>query len=282
MSGKGKVMFALGLGAIALMLGIADLWGRSVLHKIYHIDVPELPRGDASRGSGLARHVLACTECHGSDFGGKVVVEGAFIGRISAANLTPLSTEVSEYSDADWDRAIRHGVDRHGQALVLMPSESYALLTDQDTADVIAYLRSLSGVPRKVARTNLGLAGRQLAVWGALPLAATAIDHARVDDSGAGSPSRGEYLAQISGCSGCHGTKFEGRTMGPGTPNASPLNPQALATWTLDEFALAVRGGIGKDGRKLAPIMPYRSMAGMSDDDVASIFAFLKQGVTDN
>ena len=38
----------------------------------------------------------------------------------------------ADFTLADWDRALRHGVRPDGSGLVLMPSEDYAALTDHD------------------------------------------------------------------------------------------------------------------------------------------------------
>ena len=41
-------------------------------------------------------------------------------------------------------------------------------------------------------------------------------------------------------------------------------------------MARAIREGIGRDGRALFPMMPYKSFRQMSDEDVASVIVYLR------
>ncbi len=61
---------------------------------------------------------------------------------IDAPNLTPGQGGVgAHFSDADWVRAIRHGIDPTGRPLLIMPSRNYYHLSDEDLGKVIAYLK---------------------------------------------------------------------------------------------------------------------------------------------
>jgi hypothetical protein len=69
--------------------------------------------------------------------------------RIVAANLTRGAGGVGgQFSDADWVRAIRHGVGLDGKPLLFMPSQVFAALSDPDLADIIAYVKSVPRVAR--------------------------------------------------------------------------------------------------------------------------------------
>lgn len=110
--------------------------------------------------------------------------------------------------------------------------------------------------------------------------------------------SRGEYLFTVAAdCDGCHSqrdlSKFSapvisrGRGRGwrfpkelglPGTvvaPNITPDVETGIGAWTDGEKIRAIREGIGRDGRALFPMMPYRNFARMSDDDVQSLVAYM-------
>ena len=54
-------------------------------------------------------------------------------------------------------------------------------------------------------------------------------------------------------------------------PNITPDVETGAGTWTDDQFARAIREGIGHDGRTLFPLMPYDDFRNLSDEDLASI-----------
>jgi mono/diheme cytochrome c family protein len=59
-------------------------------------------------------------------------------------------------------------------------------------------------------------------------------------------------------------------------PNLTPDQETGAGTWTDDQFARAIREGIGHDGRTLFPLMPYGHFRTMSDEDLASIVVYLR------
>ena len=106
---------------------------------------------------------------------------------------------------------------------------------------------------------------------------------------------RGAYLTQIMDCQGCHtpGTlagepnatrALAGSEVGfelPGLgifypPNLTPDHETGLGGWSDAEIVHALRTGERPDGRVLAPIMPYRSYAGLTEEDAAAIVAYLR------
>src|SRR4051794_30061480 len=93
-----------------------------------------------SHGERLT-HVLGCTGCHGAH------LEGTFLtkdepqyGPLYASNLT---VEAPEYSDAQLDGMIRHGVHPERKTVWGMPSEIFQHLSDRDFKALVAYLRTL-------------------------------------------------------------------------------------------------------------------------------------------
>ncbi|MEX2009722.1 MAG: cytochrome c [Dongiaceae bacterium] len=106
---------------------------------------------------------------------------------------------------------------------------------------------------------------------------------------------RGEYLATIMDCAGCHtggvlagkpdpARHLSGSEVGfqlPGLgvfypPNLTPDVETGLGRWSKDEILEAVRHGLRPDGRELAPIMPWRSYGALNDEDAAALVAYLK------
>jgi mono/diheme cytochrome c family protein len=87
---------------------------------------------------------LQCAACHGEDGAGRVVKEAPDGLYVRAPDITSSTASlVASYREADWVRAIRHGVDPAGRALLFMPSEEYNRMHDEDFAALVAYVRSL-------------------------------------------------------------------------------------------------------------------------------------------
>jgi mono/diheme cytochrome c family protein len=59
-------------------------------------------------------------------------------------------------------------------------------------------------------------------------------------------------------------------------PNISPDVETGAGSWTDEQFARAIREGIGHDGRRLFPMMPYMNFQSMSDEDLASVVVYVR------
>lgn len=59
-------------------------------------------------------------------------------------------------------------------------------------------------------------------------------------------------------------------------PNITPDIETGAGTWTDDQFARAIREGIGHDGRVLFPLMPYQDFRNFTDEDLASVVVYLR------
>jgi len=211
------------------------------------------------RGRHLATAIARCADCHRADFGGGPYIDAPLRGRLHAANLTRGKGGIGgQYSDLDWERAIRHGVKPDGSALLFMPSVAFQHLGDEDTAALIAYLKTLPPVDREPAANSVGPIARALLVHGDLALLpAEAIDHAAAHASPvpmSASAEYGRYLARIGGCEGCHG---------PGH-------------YSEEDFFRALREGKRPDGTPLDSLMPYRFTRQMTDDEIRALFLYLK------
>lgn len=111
--------------------------------------------------------------------------------------------------------------------------------------------------------------------------------------------ARGKYLAEhVSGCFDCHSerTPAYGLPIKPGregvggfvwtkeigfpgtlaAPNITPDPETGLGKWTDGEIIRAIREGVDRNGNALFPIMPYGEYRDMSEEDVASIVAYLR------
>jgi len=59
-------------------------------------------------------------------------------------------------------------------------------------------------------------------------------------------------------------------------PNITPDKATGAGAWTEAQFERALRQGIGNDGRKLLPLMPYMKFRQLSDEDLASVIVYLR------
>ena len=257
------------------------------MNRRYTIDPPrvEIPSDAESieRGRHLARSVSACVVCHGPDLSGHVLPEGELPpgSRLAAANLTPgRGGTGSRYSDADWVRALLYGVAPDGRPLLFMPSHEYHF-TARDLGSLIAYLKTLPPVDKELPPPQIGLLVRVLSYVGGFPLIPyDLIDH-DVPRLASGAPpeelstvERGRRLVGAGACSGCHLEDFTG---GAGPPPGAPnITPAAIGDWTEADFIRLIRDRRKPDGTELLPQMPAAVYAGMSDEELKAIWAYLQ------
>ncbi len=105
---------------------------------------------------------------------------------------------------------------------------------------------------------------------------------------------RGEYLSHVMVCVECHtpgllsggerGPDLAGSEVGYGIPflgvfhgpNLTPDDETGLGSWSADDIVKAIRTGERPDGRILAPAMPWRSFAKMTDEDAYALAAYMQ------
>lgn len=239
----------------------------------------------AAEGARLARS-RGCADCHGDDFGGRLVADEMPFARLVGSNLTrmPEGREPREMH-ARMYLALHHGVDLESRPLLMMPSASFAKLSAHEIEALSAYFASLAPVGRALPDSALGPLGRLLLVAGKLPgfLSAEAIDHARApvaQPPPLGTLAYGRHAAQL--CTGCHASDFGGGPMAHGggrLPPAANLTPHpaGLGAWSERDFVTAMRSGRRPDGRAIDPAaMPWRAVGAASDAELHSIWLYLR------
>ncbi|HKI44291.1 MAG TPA: cytochrome c [Balneolales bacterium] len=281
---------------ILLFVGGAYVFVGHQLNRTYTFKNRNLsiPSDSASimHGRHVALVLSKCTDCHGEDLGGKVVVNDPAIGVFAGPNITTgTGSVVKNFTAADWDLAIRDGINKHGHPLIFMPSEEFTYLSNSDIADMIAYLRQVPPVDRTVPKTELSTMGRVLYTMGKLPkFPVLVINHQAVGNSVVDTRdlvAYGDYLAKTGGCIGCHGANFQGGHI-PGTP---PNYPQAanismdpvkgIGKWGFDDFEHALRTGERPDGSRINPFMPWNATKQMTDREIDALWAYLKSRPVD-
>ncbi|WP_246660505.1 cytochrome c [Nitratireductor sp. XY-223] len=100
-----------------------------------------------------------------------------------------------------------------------------------------------------------------------------------------GNASRGAYLARMSGCIACHTNSDQGGAPLAGglalktdfgtfySPNLTTNKQYGIGSWTVGEFATAVRKGISPSGKPYYPAFPYPFYSKLSDQDIADLWA---------
>ena len=261
----------------------------------------EVSSARLERGRYLVEGPLHCFECHsqpdyktpgapsiaGTKGGGRNWTERGFPWLFSP-NISPdPETGAGKWTDDMFARAIREGIGHDGRALFpLMPYRSFSHLSDEDLASVVVYVRSLAPISGKQPQTKtpfplslmLNILPKPIKDPVPAPDLSTPV-------------ARGQYLAQVSDCEGCHtprgrmspvmaGFEFAGgNVMGQGdhTVAATNITPDPTGISYYDEalFIKVMRSGhVG--ARPLSPIMPWVYLRNMSDDDLKDLFAYLQ------
>ncbi len=255
-----------------------------------------------SRGKYLVENQAACFDCHsphdwtkrdapvppgmegaGQDFS---MLQG-LPGHVVAPNITPdPETGSGTWSDDALARAIREGIGHDGRTLFpLMPYESYRNFPDEDVASIVVYLRSLPPVRNSLPSTEIIFPVKYLIRSVPRPIT----EPVPVPDL-SDPVKRGDYLVTISGCRDCHtpmdrgaplpnmelsgGQIFDGPWGRVASANLTP-DPSGIPYYDEALFLQVIRTGYVK-ARPLNQFMPWRLYAGMTDEDLKSIFAYLK------
>jgi mono/diheme cytochrome c family protein len=264
------------------LVGVASVLFVSTRDRIYRPPADAVPiptdTGSIARGKHLVEAVAVCTICHGDDLAGKLAFDDPFLGHGYTANLTRGRGGIgNRYQAADWIRSIRYGVRPDGSGIAFMPSDHYNAISDADLGAMIAYLRSVPPVDNE--RTSV-----ELNPWARLLIAAGLFGQvnrtALIDLSTPRTRAprdAGEYLADVGGCSFCHGPGLAGsQGPEPGAPAAPNLTGDgSLRQWTLAEFITSMRNGLADDGHAINPkYMPWQGYRKMTDPELAAIWRF--------
>jgi len=97
---------------------------------------------------------------------------------------------------------------------------------------------------------------------------------------------RGHYQAILADCAACH-TAPGGKPLSGGLPletpfgqlippNITPDKATGIGNWTEEDFHRALKTGIGHDGKRLYPAMPYPAYTKMKDEDISSLWSYLR------
>ena len=260
----------------------------SRLTKVYDLTPAaiQIPTDSASIAEGKRLVSIHCTGCHGKNLEGTAFFEDPSMGSIPATNLTAgKGGKGSIYTEADFVRAIRHGVKKDGKPAFIMPSKEFQHLSDADLGAIVAYVKSTPPVDKSWPDPHLTFMAKAMAGVGLFGdvINAENIDHAAITKvtapTKAATVEFGDYLVKIGGCRSCHGEQLNGFKGGePGAPVAPNLTAGgAWGKWNEAQFIQTLRTGTTPDNRKLDPkFMPYEGFGQMTNEELSAIFKYLQ------
>jgi mono/diheme cytochrome c family protein len=282
---------SLGLVTLAI-LGIAAVVGgkaageRKLVRKIAVAVTPVEVRPEPAQIE-QGRYLFStrgCADCHGANGGGKTVIKDGPMLIVSPNITAGAGSVTSAYRIEDWVRTVRHGVKPNGNPIMIMPSEDYNRLTDDDMAAVIAYVRQLPPAAGVEPVIQLPTAVKVLYAFGLVKDASEKINHTLPPSTPVApevSVEHGAYVANT--CMGCHGVRLSGGKIPgapptwPATANLTPGKGSIMPRYpTADVLMATLRSGRRPDGSAISTVMPFNSLKQMNDTDVRALYAFLK------
>jgi mono/diheme cytochrome c family protein len=259
------------------------------------------------RGRYLATSVFPCMQCHSqldpTLYGGapKPGTEGAggnclgaeagVPGVVCVRNITPdRETGIGAWTDGEIVRAIREGVDRDGNGLFpMMPYQVFREMPDEDAFAIVAYLRTLKPIRNKVPASRVAFPVNILTKFAPKPLSGPVPPIDRRDQV-----AYGHYLTRA--CFLCHtptdgrhqplvdkafsgGREFRSKDLTVRSANLT-FDETGQGERTKEQFISMFAAFRDAEPMKVAPehntFMPWRAFSGMTDEDLGSVYDFLK------
>lgn len=246
---------------------------------------------DAAHGETLAR-LGGCASCHtaddGAPYAGGHEIKTEF-GSFYGSNLTPDRDHgLGAWTYDDFERAMRHGIGPDGTRYwPAFPYTSFQRLTDDDLADLWAYLQTLPASDRPEI-PHERQARWQLRIWRPLAFRQRGVFEPDADRSEVA--NRGAYLTEaVAHCGECHtprgglgGLKHRAFLAGSdaepeGGPNLTP-HEDALGAWTHSDWTLFLESGMTPEGDFVGGQMGRvvrEGTAKLSEADRAAMATFL-------
>ena len=298
------------IGALALAIIAVLTYVKTMLPSVGEppvLTVAKAPE-NVERGRYLANHVMVCADCHStrdwSVFSGPPVAgtigKGGerfdqtmgFPGKYVANNITP--HHLGSWTDGEIFRAITAGVSKDGRALFsIMPHHNFGQLDRRDIEDVIAYIRTLQPIQFDTEPSESDFPMNFIInTIPAKPVFSTR-------PSPSNTVAYGKYLVTASGCYDCHTKMEQGKPVGEPfaggfemrfpngavlrSANITPDVITGIGGWTQEQFVLHFKAfaDSGYIPPRVGPadlqtIMPWTMYAGMTEQDLASIYQYLK------
>ena len=243
-----------------------------------------------AKGAQLAA-VGNCASCHtakdGKSYAGGLPLKTPF-GTVYGTNVTPdPETGIGRWSEADFSRSLREGVDRDGRHLYpAFPYDHFTRTTDEDIRALYAFIMTREPVRAQTPANTVMIPRPLIAVWKAIYFAPGAL---RPEPSRDARWNRGKYLSEGLGhCGACHTPRNKlgaekkdrpyagGEVEGWHAPALGTASPSPLP-WTAESLAAYLRTGItDAHGLTAGPMSEVvRSLARASAEDVQAIALYV-------
>ncbi|AOX16623.1 cytochrome c [Kozakia baliensis] len=265
---------------------------------LYAAHAAENEQDITARGAYLAT-AADCIACHTRP-GGKPFAGGLKIatpqGDVISTNITPDREHgIGDYTEADFEKALRHGVRKDGAYLYpVMPYVSYAGMTDQDIKALYAwFMHAVRPVAEKPPATQLSFPGNIRASMMAWNLLAGSEKQETGDSASYDKLRRGHYLATaLEHCGTCHTPRnfmlvekqdqyLAGAALdGWYAPNITPSETGGIGDWSEDDLVTYLKTGRIKGRSQAAGPMAEaveHSTSHLTDEDLHALAAFIKQ-----
>ena len=248
------------------------------------------------RGRYLAT-AADCGSCHtvpGSDqpFGGGRPIETPF-GVLAAPNITPdRETGIGDWTDDEFDAAVRHGVSRNGARLYpAMPFPYYSRMSREDVKDIRAYLSTIEPVHNAVRVNRLPFPFNiraSMIVWDELyftpgefhpeRVQIAGMESRRLSGAGPGALRRLPHAEDLSGRRQDRPKRCRAIRCRAGPRPTSPAGRARSRNWSAEDVATYLKTGHNRHAAAagLMGEVVDLSTSKMTDDDVKAIAAYLK------
>jgi mono/diheme cytochrome c family protein len=263
------------------------------------------------RGEYLANHVALCMDCHskrdftkyagpvipGSEGGGGELFDPkiGLPGMIYGKNITPDSaTGIGTWTDAEILRAMTQGISKNGDTLFpIMPYPTLNRMAKDDLLSIIAYIRTLKPIKNAIPARQLFVPIAMVYPGKFLQPSVDGNVRPPVSDI----VEYGGYITAMANCAECHspqtpagpdrsrmyagGYVFDLGTNKVVSSNITPDSTTGMGSWTEERFLnkfTTYRDSTQfmRDHGNQNTIMPVGMYAGMKDEDLKAIYAYLR------
>jgi len=268
-----------GLGALVViaLVAFAAVWltSSAKLHASLKAKPEHLaqPRPEQLADAERVARTLGCFSCHGEGLRGNKIFDEKNIATVWAPNLTRVAAHASDQQLA---AAIRQGISDEGEPLVIMPSEAFQRLTDQQVAGLIAMIRKLPAGGTDTPANSYGAIGRLGLVMGRFNTSPQLVaKFAATEPVNLGPQVEAGRQLAMTRCSSCHGPALGGLEAKPGE-----MAPDLMiaGAYDLPAFTRLLRTGVPAGGQKLNMMGPTArsDLRHLTDAEIGQLHAYLQ------